>query len=176
MPKHDFTDEKMKMSRKRFLICLGALLLWIAFIFGHSLQPADVSTSESTGVRTLLQRIVPFGLTERFIRKMGHFIEFGVLGVLSGALFCGCCRHPRTGFLFAVMTGMTIALCDETIQLFVEGRNGQVPDVWIDVAGAAAGAVLVLLIRAVLRRKARRKRRDQGAGNTEHIDQRSDIS
>ena len=149
------------MNKKQFQICLGAVLLWIIFIFCRSLQPADVSSSESTGVLTLLQRFVPFGLTEHFIRKLGHFTEFGVLGVLSGTLFCGCCQRPRTGFLFAVMTGMSAALCDETIQLFVEGRNGQIPDVWIDIAGTAAGAALVLLIWAVWRRKERRKRHDQ---------------
>ena len=163
MPKHDLTDEKMSMSKKRFLICLGAVLLWIAFIFGHSMQPAEVSSSESTGVLTLLQRFVPFGLTEHFIRKMGHFTEFGVLGVLSGMLFCGCCRRLRTGFLFTVMTGVFTGLCDETIQLFVEGRNGQIPDVWIDAAGTAAGAVLVLSVRAARRRKERSRRPDQDA-------------
>ena len=172
MSKYDLTDEKMKPSKKRFLICLGAVLLWIAFIFGHSLQPAEVSSSESTQALSLLQRIVPFGLTERIVRKLGHFTEFAVLGVLSGTLFCGCCQRTRTGFLFAVMTGMSTALCDETIQLFVEGRNGQIPDVWIDIAGVVAGAVLVLLIRAIRHRNAH----DQDTDNTEHIDERSDIS
>ena len=141
------------MSKKRFLICLGALLLWIAFIFSRSLQPASVSSSESTGVLALLQRFLPVGLTEHFVRKLGHFTEFGVLGVLAGTLFCGCCRRMRTGFLFAVMTGMTTGLCDETIQLFVEGRSGQVSDVWIDVSGTVAGAALALAARAILRRK-----------------------
>lgn len=143
------------MSRKQFLICLGAVLLWIAFIFCRSLQPADVSSSESSSVLALLRRLVPFELSEHFVRKLAHFTEFGVLGVLAGILFCGSCQRLRTGFLFAVMTGMSTALCDETIQLFVAGRTGQIPDVWIDVAGAAAGAVLALAIRAIWRRKNR---------------------
>ena len=162
MLKFDLTDEKM--SKKQFLICLGAVLLWIAFIFFHSLQPVDVSTSESTRVLALLRRIVPFELTEHFVRKMSHYAEFCVLGVLLGTLFCGCCQHLRTGFLFAVMAGMSTALCDETIQLFVEGRSGQISDVWIDIAGVVTGAVLVLSIQAIRRRKARRKRHDQDTG------------
>ena len=141
------------MSKKRFLICLGAVLLWIVFIFSRSLQSGDISSLESQWVLALLQRHAPFDLTEHFIRKLGHFTEFGVLGALSGILFCGRCQRQRTGFLFAVMTGMSAALCDETIQLFVDGRTGQIPDVWIDVAGTAAGAALALAVRAVRRRK-----------------------
>ena len=147
------------MSRKRFLICLGALLLWTAFIFSRSMQPASASSLESAGVLALLQRFVPFELTEHLVRKLGHFTEFGVLGVLAGILFCGCCQRLRRGFLFAVMTGMSAGLCDETIQLFVEGRSGQVSDVWIDTAGTAAGAALVLAVRAIRRWKNERPHR-----------------
>ena len=175
MPEYVLSDERMKGSKKRLLIWLGAVLLWIIFIFGHSLQPADVSSSESTRVLILFQRFVPFGFTEHFIRKLGHFTEFGVLGVLSGTLFCGCCQRLRTGFLFAVMTGMSTALCDETIQLFVAGRNGQIPDVWIDTAGTIAGAALVLSIRAIHRRRKKRQY-NQDADDIVKIDQRSDIS
>lgn len=170
MPKHTLTaDESVKINRKQFLICLGAVLLWIAFIFCHSLQPAAVSSSKSTYILTLLQRFFPFGFTEYFIRKMAHFTEFCVLGILSGTLFCGCCQRLRTVFLFSVMTGMSTALCDETIQLFVDGRSGQISDVWIDVAGTAAGAVLVLLIRAVWRQREfirRGKQHDQDTDGT----------
>ena len=144
------------MNNKQFHICLGAVLLWIVFIFCRSLQPADVSSSESGWVLALLQRIVPFELTEHFVRKLGHFTEFGVLGVLSGTLFFGRCQRLRIGFLFAVVTGMSVALCDETIQLFVAGRTGQIPDVWIDVAGTAAGAALALAVRAVTALKKQR--------------------
>ena len=141
------------MSRRQFLICLGAVLLWITFIFSRSLQPADISSLESQWILALFRRIMPFEPTEHFIRKLGHFTEFGVLGVLSAILFCGRCRHLRTGLLSAVMTGMVTALCDETIQLFVAGRTGQIPDVWIDVAGTAAGAVLALSVRVIWRRR-----------------------
>ena len=142
----------MKINKKQSLICLGALLLWITFIFCRSLQPADISSSESSRVLALLQRLVPFGLTEHFIRKLAHFTEFGVLGVLAGTLFYGRCQHLWTGLLFAIMTGMSTALCDETIQLFVAGRTGQISDVWIDIAGTAVGAVLMLFIWAIWHR------------------------
>ena len=143
---------KYFMKNVRYLISIF-LILWILFIFCRSLQPADTSTLESKWVLALLQHLVPFELTEHFIRKLAHFTEFAVLGVLAGALFGGRCQHLWTGLLFAAMTGIVTALCDETIQLFVEGRSGQISDVWIDVAGASTGAVLALAVRALWRRK-----------------------
>lgn len=141
------------MNKNQFLISSGAVLLWIVFIFCRSLQPVDASILESKWVLSLLQRLVPFELTEHFVRKLAHFTEFAVLGALAGALFGGCCRRLWIGLLFAAMTGVATALCDETIQLFVDGRTGQIPDVWIDVAGATTGAVLALSVWAILRRR-----------------------
>lgn len=51
---------------------------------------------------------------------------------------------------------MTTAFLDETIQLFVPGRSGQISDVWVDLLGAAVGIVLATVwivgLRAVRRR------------------------
>ncbi len=141
------------MKHRRFIICLCAVLLWVAFIFCRSLKPADVSTVESKWVLTLLQRLVPFELSLHTVRKLAHFTEFAVLGVLAVILFGGRCKCLWNGLLFATMTGIATALCDETIQLLVPGRSGQISDVWIDVAGSTTGAAVVLIVRAVWFRK-----------------------
>ena len=44
------------------------------------------------------------------------------------------------------MAALFVAFVDETIQLFVEGRSGQVSDIWIDIAGAALGIIITLAI------------------------------
>lgn len=144
------------MKRKHFFICLAVLLGWTLFIFCRSLQPAVKSDSESQRVLDLLMRLLPFELSMRFVRKLAHFTEFAILGVLAGLLFGGKCRRFSAGLLFTVMTGAATALCDETIQLFVEGRTGQIQDVWIDIAGASLGAVLALAGRAVVYSRKRR--------------------
>ena len=77
------------MKEKRFWICLALLLAWIIFIFCRSLKPADVSTSESQRVLDLLQRLCPFKLSMHLVRKLAHFTEFAVLGLLAGMLFGG---------------------------------------------------------------------------------------
>ena len=53
----------------------------------------------------------------------------------------------------ALLTVTLAALCDETIQLFVPGRSGQITDVWLDTAGYLTGALLTLLIFRLCRKR-----------------------
>ena len=53
----------------------------------------------------------------------------------------------------ALLPGTLAALCDETIQLFVPGRSGQIADVWLDTAGYLTGALLTLLIFRLCRKR-----------------------
>jgi VanZ family protein len=52
------------------------------------------------------------------------------------------------------LTVVAVPSVDETIQLFVDGRSGQVTDVLIDCAGACTGVLLTWLASRVRRRRA----------------------
>ena len=118
--------------------------LWTAAIFIHSLMPADLSEAESGGLLAFLNLLFP-SLTELTLRKLAHFTEFTVLGLLLSQCFRVRVSRP-------LFSGLLCALCDETVQLFVPGRSGEVRDMWIDFAGVVLGAGLVYLLR-FLRRK-----------------------
>lgn len=118
--------------------------LWLAVIFGHSLMPADLSKAESLGLLARLTTAHPF-LTDHLLRKFAHFSEFALLGLLLSQCF-------RAGFVSPVLAALLCALSDETIQLHVLGRSGQVRDVWIDFAGALVTIGLTFLVRTVARR------------------------
>ncbi|MBQ4425239.1 MAG: VanZ family protein [Lachnospiraceae bacterium] len=128
---------------------LAADLLWIAFIFLHSLQTAEISAQESGALLALLQKFFP-SLTMFLIRKAGHFFEFFVLGVLF-VLTARCLRalsqppkrSPRFPFWAPAAAGLIIAACDEAIQLGVEGRSGELRDVFIDFCGVLMAAALL---------------------------------
>ena len=152
--------ESGNMKKKHFWVCFALLLFWILFIFARSAQPNAVSTQESESVRQPLSEIVHSPLSSVFVRKLAHFTEFSVLGVLAVLLFTILRqRIPRT-FLYAGMLGLSVAFCDETIQLFVPGRAGLLTDVWIDTAGVIVGASLALGVRLLLRYCRARKRYD----------------
>ena len=139
------------MKRKRCFF-LTLTLLWLAVIFGHSMQSAEVSAAESGSILRFVQKLLPF-MTEHFLRKAAHLSEFFILGVLL-RLTCRC--FDRASVCPPLLFGVISAMTDETIQLFSPGRACQVTDVWIDTAGVACG-VGVLCLWALIRKKRKKE-------------------
>lgn len=164
-------DFKMKNYRKQNKknIYILVTLLWVCTIFSFSLQPGDESTALSGGIgKWLIENFLPiFGvhleemsaekmeLFHFLLRKCGHFSEYFILGILSIlTLLQTKLRHrPVVGLGFCVV----IASIDETIQLFVSGRAGQIPDVLLDSVGAAVGIGVLLVLRRLIKKFAGRK-------------------
>ena len=131
-------------------------LLWIMFIFSFSLQSGDTSSQISSGFgQWLIQTILPFakefleenwGMLHLIIRKGAHFSEYLVLGVLMRSTLHRYAHrlHAHLGGTAWLMC-VVVASCDETIQLFVGGRAGQVTDVLLDSCGAFVGIVIISL-------------------------------
>ena len=137
--------EKYSVKYKGFRpVWLVLAVLWSLFIWSNSLHTAAQSTGQSLGLMELLAPIldlIPLShdVLHVIIRKLGHFTEFGVLGLLwSAALLGKGNRRPLLAWGLCV----AVACCDEFIQLFVPGRAGMLMDVGIDSAGAGL-AVLV---------------------------------
>ncbi len=116
-----------------------ALIGCIVFIFSNSLQIADVSEGASGRVLGILQGILRHlglpgaadRLTMHIVRKLAHFCEY----LLEGFLLMLCLRVYTRHFFkhvsWPMLGGLLTALTDETIQLFVPGRSGQVTDIRI---------------------------------------------
>lgn len=140
------------------------LLLYVIFIYSNSMKPAAVSSKESGGVMTFVQMFlwrigVPAaGITEHLIRKMAHFAEYTLLGLLLYRNGILCPWKPEVRRLAAVILGFFIPFVDETIQLFVTGRSGQISDVWLDMSGILFGLITAGMI-VFARIKAAEKRR-----------------
>lgn len=139
------------------IVILFALLAWTLFIFHNSMEPAVVSSRRSTGALAIVnQFLTKFGMdfmTEHLLRKMGHFSEFAIEGVLL-ALFWGQVIPLQKGRIQTVaLCGLLTAMTDETIQLFIEGRSCQVTDVWIDFCGVVVGLGLTEVVRWMRRKK-----------------------
>lgn len=139
-----------------------ALAFWI---FSNSMQPAVDSAERSSSILELIQKMLPNAtwITEYLIRKTAHFTEYAVLGffvfkaVKEHLLYWGVKRVKATQdghftlslgrtYVISALCSVLTALTDETIQLYVEGRSGQVTDVWLDFAGALTGACVLVII------------------------------
>ena len=136
-----------------------ALIGCIVFIFSNSLQIADVSEGTSGRVLGILQGILRHlglpgaadQLTMHIVRKLAHFCEY----LLEGFLLMLCLRVYTRHFFkhvsWPILGGLLTALTDETIQLFVPGRSGQVTDIWIDFSGVMTGLLVGLILLGLVR-------------------------
>lgn len=119
-------------------------LLWVVVIFSFSLQPGEMSGDMSDSIlQKILGLFVQIGkvsieqmeLLHTVLRKCAHFTEFMILGVFSGLTMMQ--TKCKRCLLIALCFCLVIAIMDETLQLFVDGRAGRVFDVMIDTAGSA---------------------------------------
>jgi VanZ family protein len=107
------------MSSLRLLWTWVPVVLWAGLIFGLSSVP-DLGTG--------------LGTWDFALRKLAHFCEYGVLGLLLGRAFG---REP-----LAAAAGILYAASDELHQHFVAGRHAAFRDVAIDSAGVLVGVLL----------------------------------
>lgn len=151
----------MDKHPKKQNILLLLIVLTLCFIWGNSLMPASASGAISGWVKDVLNAILGdasiSGMSgDGVLRKIAHASEFAVLGVLLTLLMEEECK---TKLSFLVLYGLGAAFVDETIQLFVDGRSGQIQDVWIDLAGFCIGVAIVgSILLLVYKRNTRRLR------------------
>ena len=112
------------MSSSRLLSTWAPVVLWAGLIFGLSSVP-------SLGT--------DLGTWDLVLRKLAHFAEYAVLGLL---LVRALGREP-----FAAAAGVAYAASDELHQHFVRGRHAAFRDIAIDAAGVLAGLLLARRLR-----------------------------
>ncbi len=142
------------MSRKRKTIHIVLAVIIVAalcFIWINSIMPGDVSGGFSRMITVFAQKL--FGdnivITEHRIRKLAHGLEFALLGVVFSLFWF---EKLKNRVVLIEFCGLFVALCDETIQLFSDGRTSQVKDIWIDFTGFTAGVILIGLIYVIFGR------------------------
>lgn len=133
-------------------IWVAALVLWVCFIWGHSLMPGSDSAAESGFFVALLSPVfdalgvVDPSARSLAVRKFAHFSEHAVLALLAiGAarsLFLG----KRRWWVFALLVCAVVPCIDETIQMFTPDRGPAIADVCIDWAGCATGALVAWFV------------------------------
>ena len=152
----------MIINRKRFALCVGLLCFNLAFIWGNSLLPGEISGALSNYVKDLLKGLIELFLGPRpdspsgaggLLRKFAHFTEFTSLGLCLCWLFGMLRTKPIENILLPLLAGFTVACIDETIQIFVPLRGPAIKDVGIDTAGVVLGIVFITLFQFIKKAK-----------------------
>ena len=83
------------------------------------------------------------------VRKLGHILEYGLLGLASGVAFCD---SHRLSVVKAVGLCLIISIIDQTIKIFVPVRHFDIVDIGFDLIGAAIGIGITTGIIRILKR------------------------
>ena len=139
----------IRRTRKRIWLCACLLTVNLAFIWGNSLLPGEISGALSKWVHTLVSMIFPNGGVESqghgLLRKLAHFSEFCALGTVLSWLFA-MLKEKKWAFVIpSGVCGCLAACVDETIQCFIPDRGPGIKDVMIDSAGVLLGIGLLSL-------------------------------
>lgn len=133
--------------------------LWMALIYLFSTSTFSEDRTSSL-IIPILRTLFPQAPFERlyrihfFIRKISHFTEFAILGLLwVRALKGGWKGKPYPFFLIALLISIIYAILDEFHQSFVSVRSPSYVDILIDSAGAASSLLILKILNMVKYRK-----------------------
>lgn len=116
-------------------------VLVLAFIWGNSMLPGEVSGELSSGLMQYVGGLFAmFGKRGEYVlRKCAHFSEYAALGFFLGGAFTAGGKRKWDRLVYCLLFGLTTACIDETIQIFSADRGSSLIDVWIDAAGCCTG-------------------------------------
>ena len=139
--------------KRRLFILL--IVLTVMFIWGQSLMSQEQSGEESEAVKSFLEKIFIFEnpVTDfilKYVRKIAHFTEFGILGLEMTLFTFACTLFSRRDKLYLFAFGPTVAIIDETIQKFT-GRGSAFFDVMIDSAGYFTLVLITALVCVIIK-------------------------
>lgn len=132
------------------------LILWMGLIFYFSAQPSQESTIQTNVIVDMIYKIYTnvFGGKLDFnafngvwfkpVRKIAHFSEFAMLGVLAYINIKDYVK--KNPIVISIIFSGIYAISDEIHQIYVPGRYCALVDMCIDVCGATFGILLIHLI------------------------------
>lgn len=128
-------------------ISIILVILWIILIFIMSSFDANSSSNQSNFIVDIVVNILKIDnieLLSLIIRKLAHFTEYFILGILVINMFNR--NNISNKYLISIILCIIYACTDEIHQFFVPGRSCQVTDVIIDSMGSIMGVYLYKLI------------------------------
>ena len=147
------------------------LVMIVIYLF--SAAPAETSDQHSGIIVDVVRNVFPnatdIHLITTIVRKIAHFTEYLILGLLFARALNVTSERERTAdyrkehektikkriILYAAALSLIVAAGDETHQLFVPGRAGKFSDILIDLLGAAAGIAIYCTFKHLRSRKAK---------------------
>ena len=132
--------------KKRINILL--VITWMILIFIMSSFNSTESSNQSNFIVDIITNIfnaTNIDLLSLIIRKLAHFTEYFILGILIYNLIHSYNKKLYIGIIICVI----YAISDEIHQSFVPGRSCQLLDILIDSMGSTVGIYLLYFIKKI---------------------------
>ena len=123
------------------------VLIWMIIIFIMSSFNAEDSANQSNFIVNIIANILNINnieLLNLIIRKLAHYIEYLILGILVINMFIKY-NIPKS-YLISIIFCVIYAISDEIHQFIIPGRACQIKDILIDSIGSITGIYLYKLI------------------------------
>jgi len=157
------------------IVFWGLTISWIVFIFYLSSETGTESSYRSASVLSFIEQL--FGeqiVTDYILRKLTHVFQYALL---TGLVFLSVRYTNRISesrsyaespvkivksdnemyIAISLWLSMLVAVIDEYHQLFVDGRDGTITDVGIDLVGILFVLIIARIIFSVYLRKLGKK-------------------
>lgn len=121
------------------IVLLTLIAATLVFIFVNSALPPEKSSEASDGFSDFIATIIPpdttlGGFIKDYIRKIAHFTEYGLLGMLLALYLSLFAKRRVRAALFSPLFALVVGFIDESIQI-ASKRGPEILDVWIDIGG-----------------------------------------
>lgn len=119
----------------------------MVIIFTMSSFNSIESANQSNYIVNIISNVLNINnieLLNLIIRKLAHYIEYLILGILVIKMFIK--NNIPQSYLISIIFCIIYAISDEIHQLFVPGRACQIKDILIDSIGSITGIYLYKLI------------------------------
>jgi VanZ family protein len=161
MKKQENSRYWMLLRSRRFwlgFILIVSIFFGIRAIFSFSQMDASVSHGFSKKVAAIIQEWTDnhFGIEpsdsfwkydlNNIIRKMGHVLEFSLLGMWVCAFLNVLTKRNWLAIIISPFICFSVAYADEYIQQFSEGRRSGWMDVRLDTISAILGILLAGIV------------------------------
>lgn len=150
----------MKINYKK-VITITLILIWMCIVFKFSSQQSTESSQLSGGITKAIlnffnvlegKTIEQQSQIETIVRKLAHYLIYTVGGILILSHVNLYKISANKKVIVSQLVGTLYATTDETHQLFVPGRSGEIRDVCLDSLGVITGIIITLIIQKRIKR------------------------
>lgn len=142
-------------DRKLLIILFSIVLLVICILFYLTFQTSDdtFTLSEKVGHLPVVEDFINWAsrFVDWSVRQWAHIFEFLIIGICVSIFYAFATKNIGTMIVLALLTCMSISLCDQTVRIFIVGRHFDSFDLVLDAIGYVSATVVVSICRGIHR-------------------------